>query len=163
MKFRHYEIHQYTGDGDNMISYNIPMNDKLTFDAYFNFDNLNKRLVAGGLYAERNISRCVGYFYLNIDWTNPKQHTLQFEPFGDEFISTLIGKEVEDHRGITEISIQEIVLRRDGGLLMIAERNKQFERRTGAASRLYYDYSTRFGVDYHFDEASSINYFVLLL
>ena len=77
---------------------------------------------------------------------------LHFEEFDDEFVSSLVGKEVQENKGITETIIQEIVLRRDGGLLMIAERNRQFERRVAGTNRVYYDYAGRFIVDYFYDE-----------
>ena len=151
-KTHYYEIHEYYGDEDKLTTYNIPLDGFLTYDVFFSYDNLNQRLIAAGLYSERNPAKATGYFYLNIDPGNPKSHLLNFVPFEDDFVSTLTGKEVDENKGIIEVSVQEIVLRRDGGVLMIAERNRQMERRSAGASRVYYDGSSRFIVDYYYDE-----------
>ena len=46
------------------------MGDSLTYDMYFRYDNLNDRLVAGGLYTTRDFTRADGYFWLAIDPDN---------------------------------------------------------------------------------------------
>lgn len=50
------------------------------------------------------------------------------------------------------MTAQEIVLRRDGGILLIAERTRYLERRSGASGRVYYENQGRFLVDYYYDE-----------
>ena len=151
-KTHYYEIHEYYGAEDELTAYNIPLEGYLTYDVYFSFDNLNKRLIAAGLYSEKNPAKAAGYFYLNIDPERPKSHLLNFVEFEDDFVSNLVGKEVDDNKGLIEVSVQEIVLRRDGGVLMIAERTRQLERRSAGATRVYYDGSSRFIVDYYYDE-----------
>ena len=76
------------------------MRKKLTFDVNFVYDNLNKKIVAGGLYSEKTRTKSVGYFYLNIDPDNPDNYRLVFEPFDDEFVSTFLKKEVDADKGI---------------------------------------------------------------
>ena len=151
-KTHYYEIHEYYGEGNELNAYNIPLDGYLTYDVFFSFDNLNQRLIAAGLYSEKNPAKATGYFYLNIDPQKPKAHLLSFIPFEDEFVENLTGKETDDNKGIVEVSVQEIVLRRDGGVLMIAERNRQMERRSAGTSRVYYDGTSRFIVDYYYDE-----------
>lgn len=148
----HFRIYSYDGPSDNLDPYTVSMRGKLTFDAVFDFDNLNKRLVAGGLYSEKNIARTEGYFFLRIPPRKPSNHTLTFTPFKDEFVSNLEGKAYKKNKGLDEISIQEIVLRRDGGILVIAERNRQLERRSSGASRSYYDNISGYIVDHYYDE-----------
>lgn len=151
-KTHYYEIHEYYGEEEDLNVYNIPLDGYLTYDVFFSFDNLNQRLIAAGLYSEKNPAKATGYFYLNIDPQKPKSHLLSFTPFADEFVANLTGKEVDENKGIIEVSVQEIVLRRDGGVLMIAERNRQMERRSSGTSRVYYDGTSRFIVDYYYDE-----------
>ena len=55
------------------------MNEKMTFDIVFDFDNLNKRIVAGGLYSEKTKTKSVGYFYLNLSPENPDNFSLIFD------------------------------------------------------------------------------------
>lgn len=151
-KTHYYEIHEYYGESDELTAFNLPLEGYLTYDVFFKFDNLNQRLIAAGLYSEKNPAKANGYFYLSIDPKRPKTHLLSFTPFDDEFVANLTGKEVDDNKGIVEVRIQDVVLRIDGGVLMIAERTRQLERRSAGASRVYYDGTSRFIVDYYYDE-----------
>lgn len=151
-KQHYYEIHAFNGRTDQMNSFNIAMRGRLTYDVKFSFDNLNHSLVAGGLFSEKELSRANGFFYLNIDPDEPKEHLLEFQEFDEDFMASLTGKKADRNKGITEINVQEIVLRRDGGILLIAERNRQFERRSGSTTRLYYEGQSRYMVDYYFEE-----------
>ncbi|GJM31099.1 MAG: hypothetical protein DHS20C18_01000 [Saprospiraceae bacterium] len=149
-KPHHYEVIEYNGGSAQFNNYRVSMENRLTYDVYFNYDNLNKKLVAGGLYSEKNPERALGLFYLNVDPKNPKDRTLKFLEFDTEFISNVKGKEVDKNKGLTELSVQEIVLRRDGGILLIAEQNRHLERLGGNSGR-FYD-SGRFNTDYYYDE-----------
>jgi len=151
-KQHYYEIIGCSGEGEPDTRYQVILEDRLTFDVFFTYDNLNQRLVAAGLYYEKNIERAEGYFYLNIDPKASDGHSLHFQPFDDDFIALLLGKENARNRGVSEVSVQEVVLRRDGGVLLILERNKQMERRSGSSSRTFYDNGTRLVIDYYFDE-----------
>ena len=131
----------------------IPLQGFLTYDAYFSYDNLNKRLVAGGLYSEKNKARAVGYFYLNIPPENPKEHILEFHDLEEEFVSSLMEKENNRGKGIIDSSVRELVIRRDGGILMICEQTREYERRMAGPGRGYYDrYGNQYIVDYYYDD-----------
>ncbi|MEZ5040808.1 MAG: hypothetical protein R2828_12965 [Saprospiraceae bacterium] len=148
-----YEIYHYSGQQETLNQFKIPFRDMLTIDIYFNYDNLNKRIIAGGLHSEKDLTKAIGYFYLSVDPMAPTNHILVFEEFDPEFVSNLLGKKkVDKNRGIEELSAQEIVLRRDGGILLIAERTRFLERRSGNSGRVYYDNQLRFIADYYFDE-----------
>ncbi|MFN7118450.1 MAG: hypothetical protein ACK4TA_16755 [Saprospiraceae bacterium] len=154
---QHYQIFEMGAHLDQPRTYEISLQDKGTYDAFFSYDNLNKRIVAGGLYSEKNLDRAAGYFYLNFSPDAPDNYLLSLEPFDDEFVSTLVGKNIDNNRGLNEVSIQQTVLRRDGGILMIGERNRQLERRMGSTNRVFFDGGVRFIVDYYFDEIFAIS------
>jgi len=127
--------------------FTFPMDKKLTFDVVFTYDNLNKRIVAGGLYSEKTRTKSMGYFYFSISPENPDDYRLIFEPFDDEFVSTFLGKQVAASKGLNEAVVQEIILRRDGGILLVGEHAVQSERQNVGAGSLgstvghsYYDY-----------------------
>lgn len=148
-----FNIHHYTGKSDKSLFYNINVKQYLTYDVYFNYDNLNQKLVAGGLYSDKNRGRAEGLFYLNLSPKDPDNHQLVFHPFEEEFVNTVMGKKNKGDKGIIDCDIQEIVLRRDGGILMIGERNKIYERRMASNSRGYTDRSGNpFVVDYYYDD-----------
>ena len=151
-KDHHYEVHEFRVAGTGWEIRRINLEDRLTYDVFFDYDNLNGGFVAGGLYSEKNLARANGFFYLNQP-ADQSDYLLRFEEFDKEFVGNLAGKEIDKNKGIVEVTVQDIVLRRDGGILMIGEKNRQLERRSIAGSgRLYYDPSRRFLVDYYFDE-----------
>lgn len=146
-----FEIITYFGKSDELLKYEVPMKDRLTYDVVFDFDNRNSNLIGAGLYAEKNLSRAEGFFYLSIPDRNPQSFLLAAHVFDENFISTLLGKEEDKvNGGIADVSTQEIVLRRDGGALIISERNRLLERQIGGGSRSVYD--GRFAIDYYYDE-----------
>lgn len=147
-----FEIHTYYGTSSKLVKYSIPIPNKLTYDAYFTYDHLNDRLIAAGLYSDKNLGRADGYFYLSVPPQNHEEHLLAFTEFEEDFISALLGKESDKTKGLPEASIQEIVLRLDGGILLIGERNRTFERRAAGVNRTFYDVSGRFAIDYYYDE-----------
>ncbi len=151
-----YQIFAFFGEDNRLVQFIVPLEGKLTYDVRFCFDNLNYHLVAAGLYAEKVNDRASGYFMLRIN-PNADGHFINFEPFDDLFVSSLAGKEIEKNRGISEITIRELVLRRDGGVLMIAERTREFERRLGAPNRVSFDGMGRFIVDYYLDDIVAIS------
>jgi hypothetical protein len=148
----HFTVYYYKSSNGTINRYQVPMVGKLTYDVIFEFDNINKKIVALGLFSEKNMTRVLGYFSLFVPEDPNQQYVLTFRNFEDQFVSNLLGKDVDAKRGLQECSIQEVVLRRDGGVLMIGEMNRQFERRLASSGRVVMDSYSRFIVDYYFDE-----------
>ncbi|MCB0587477.1 MAG: hypothetical protein KDD06_19440, partial [Phaeodactylibacter sp.] len=109
------------------------------------------------LYSDKNLGRADGYFYLNVPPQNPDEYKLTLTAFDEDFISALLGKESDKTKGLAEASIKEVVLRLDGGVLLIGERNRTYERRAAGVNRTFYDVSGRFAVDYYYDEVFVIS------
>ena len=146
------EIFECGGGKESTIKrYTVNMESHLTCDAFFTFDNLNKALIAGGLYSDDNTAKTDGLFYLNISQSNPSDQVLTFHPFDKDFINILLEKEKNKNKGLTEVKVQEVVLRRDGGIILIAELAKEFVR--GGTSGAYY---ARNGIrpimDFYYDD-----------
>jgi hypothetical protein len=55
--------------------------------------------------------------------------TIHHNSFDDEFVSALLGKKTTENKGLQDIKIQEIVHRKDGGILAIFEQVRLVERR----------------------------------
>lgn len=151
-----FDIHEFSAQGG--YKFGVTFQTFSIYDISFAFDNMNTRLTAAGFYAEKNLERAAGYFYLSLSPDAPDTPVMYFEPFDDELVTNLMGKTVENNKGITEIAVKELVLRRDGGLLMIAERNRQLERRLGSNNRVFFDNGTRYIVDYYYDELLVISF-----
>ncbi|MBK8568373.1 MAG: hypothetical protein IPN76_34970 [Saprospiraceae bacterium] len=55
----------------------------------------------------------------------PDSTALQFHPFEDDFVAILNEKDRGKNKGLPEASVQKIVMRTDGGLILIGEPNKR--------------------------------------
>ena len=151
-KKHRFEIFEYSKQLTTIKKTEIPIEEHLSYDVHFIYDNLNKRLVAAGLYSEDNRARTNGFYYLNIDLNHPESRTLQFNEFEKTFTLKLMDKKKETKvKAASEIDIQKLVLRRDGGVLLIGERNKQYERGSASNSKSYNNPRIGGVVDYYYD------------
>ena len=131
----------------------ISFRDTLWYDVYFEYDNLNNRIVAGGLYANDFLTKSLGYFYLNINPKNENDYVLTFHEYDAEFVHDVLGKHKKTNKdGFAEVDIQEIVLRSDGGILLIAERNRRYVRQTSSMVTSYGQNPGGNQVDYYFND-----------
>lgn len=135
-------------------SFEVPMGDSLTFDIYFRYDNRNDRLCAGGLYTTKVFTQADGYFWINIDPAKGTVTNPDFTPFPLSLVKNVEGKKYNKKSpGIDELSVRDLVLRQDGGGLIITERNRQLERRSNASrTQVINNYGIRPLVDFHYDE-----------
>ncbi|HNL38966.1 MAG TPA: hypothetical protein PKH43_07530, partial [Saprospiraceae bacterium] len=145
--------------GDQLIR--VPLPDFLTCDVKFAYDNQHQRLVGVGLYGEKNRERANGSFFMAID---PASGTpvLRNEPFDNQFFDILRRRDSADNddssgggRGISDADVTQIVLREDGGAVLIAERHHEIQRGATAARGFWRD-GARLVVDYYFDDVFAI-------
>lgn len=133
---------------------NISMQGRIWFDVGFEYDNLNDRLIAGGLYLDKRYTESNGYFFIRANMSSLDTQKVHFEPFEEKFIARAIGKEATKNRGIGEVSVRQLVMRQDGGALMIVERSRFYARNAGASLGSLYpsneDRSLR--MDYHLED-----------
>lgn len=130
----------------------IPLIEYLTNDMRFTFDNHNHRLVAAGLYAEKNRDRANGIFFLSVAPGDTSGKVLRYEPFDDKFISVLRQKDVsDDTKGIEDADVKQLVLRQDGGVVVVVERQHEIQRGS-AAGRGFWREGMRMVVDFYFDD-----------
>lgn len=134
-KVHHYEVFSYNQSFMEPRLMLIPLEGNLTYDAYFDYDNLNKQLVCGGLYAEKDKVWAAGYFLMRIPDKRPEDYTLYFKPFEDELVRNYLEKDAgKKNKGIIESVVQEVILRKDGGILMVVERAKSTNRTYGTTA-----------------------------
>lgn len=129
-----FEITKYSKDGGEKL-FMLPLKDMISLDVKFSFDNANQQLVAAGLYSAKSFLRAQGHFFIRLPPQyndNSENATFKFalHPFDDELASALMGKKVTDTKGLSDLKVQEIVHRRDGGILAVIEQAKLVDRRT---------------------------------
>lgn len=144
------------GSDSTLRRYTVQMQDNLTYDVKFAFDNLHRSLKAGGLYSNDNPSKAEGFYFLSINTESPDTNLLRFYPFEEDFVAILNEKEKVKKIGIPEATIQKIVMRTDGGFILVGELNKEFQR--GAAnSSVYGRTGFRPVIDYYYDDVFLIS------
>ncbi|MBK6930037.1 MAG: hypothetical protein IPH12_03940 [Saprospirales bacterium] len=144
-----YHIMQVHAGPDQLEQLALP--DFLTTDVLFTYDNRNNSLVGAGLYSDRNRDRANGVFFVRIPlWGGAP--LLHYEAFTDKVVSILRRKDVaDDNKGIGDAGIRQLILRHDGGALLVAERHHEIQRGT-AAGRGFWRDGMRFIVDYYYDD-----------
>ena len=148
-----YEMYCFNENNEGE-SLQIPMEEMMTYDVQFEFDNLNNVIVAGGLYSDKNRGRANGTFYMNMTNEKPYDYLLKFQAFENDFMAKVMEKRKgQTVKGLTDVDIRDIVIRKDGGVLMFTERSKLYERRMASAGRGYIGRDgSRYIVDYYFDD-----------
>ncbi len=123
-------IYQPPNEGKAPVT-KVSLEGKLSYDAYFKVDNLNRMLIGGGMHSERNKGRTQGYYYLNVPFGGTTEHTLSFYNFEQGFMEQLVDKKTKVTKGLFDVGVQDIVIRKDGGAIIICEQLKDFERTAG--------------------------------
>jgi len=148
----HYLIYRCGKQSSAVEAFKLSMESKLSYSVLFDYDNRNEVLVAGGLYATKSRIRAEGYFSIHIPDYDFGKYRLKYNPFENQLVADLEGKAVKDFKGLDNVRIQDIVLRQDGGMLLMFERTKEYERRMATAGRgLVGADGLRYIVDYYYD------------
>lgn len=154
-----FQVIEFKNSVINTYSSNI---EKYTiFDVNFIFDNLNQQLKGVAVVADKNKSKITGTLFLN--HLASSQSTQSYNPISEESIAAMTGKKIGTSKGLTDIRVQEIVCRKDGGIVTILEEVKQLSRTMGGNINRGFGMSdfasARVAVDYYFDSmiATSIN------
>ena len=116
----------------------------------------------GGLYAEKTLSDLTGYFVSKIEKDGSNSTT--FNDFSPELTKELYGFSANRKRTIRDFYISELLMRQDGGVVLVSEMQKEFIRRASYSTMSRYggsNYALRGFVDYYNEDIliTSINPF----
>ena len=154
-KIEEHECHILRVSATSEVLTRVPLREFLTNDMQFVYDNQNQRLVGAGLYADKNRERANGYFFLSVAPGDDAQ-AVRYEPFDDKFISILRQKDVaDDTKGISDAEVKQLILRQDGGVVLVAERQREVQRGS-AAGRGFWREGLRVVVDFYYDDVFAI-------
>jgi hypothetical protein len=149
LKKNFFELFHIRGATSDLYKKKIELEDNTAVDIFTEYDNMNDRLVISGLYADKNLSRANGIFFAPVDWSEEDQE-MQYVTFSTELLEDVYGKQVGKNKGLTNFNIQHMILREDGGVVIIAEMNKEFSRRSNVPIRR--DYMKTGWVDYYYED-----------
>jgi len=120
--------HQFTilkvNPDKTQTNYTIPFENHVSYDMNVQYDEINQQLVASGLYSTQK-GTVNGIFYFK---TNLEQiPTIQTSELEQNFMQSLTGKKSKKIHGIQNFAICQLVLRKDGGALLVAEQRFAYE------------------------------------
>jgi hypothetical protein len=150
-------IKRFSADGDK--EFDIALKDVYGIDVKFSYDNANQRLLAAGVYSSKNFVRAQGYYMVSVtpQYTDYK---ITFQLFDDAFVTAVVGKKTTDNKGLNDLSVREIVHKRDGGILAIFEQVKEIERQTNPSmsGRMWFKSDhLRGATDYYYDNVLAVS------
>lgn len=155
-KTHQYRLVHFNAYG-NPTDINVPIRDFYVLHTKFNFDNFNQKLCIAGIYSEKNISHAQGLFTLNVS-TGHHVSDIVVNIFDDDFTSAFMGKKITNTRGLTpDLRVQDIVLRRDGGMLLIVEQVREVLRVSSNPSSFGLSHRDIAITDYYHDNAFLAN------
>ena len=105
-----------------------------------------------GLYSEKNRSRANGLYTFAIANSTSEQFDLHKLPFTEEIMGRMTEVSDPEDRGLENLEIQGLKLREDGGVLILAEESRRYERTTGGQSFQMGPGGGRFIVDYYYED-----------
>lgn len=120
-----YLIYEYGKDGTQTV-HELSHPNVMAYDITFRYDEMNHKLVAAGLYSE-TFREANGLFYANIDLDQIESTKIINSPFDEKLMRSLTGERKKNIVGISNFDIQEMILRRDGGVILMAEQNLVYE------------------------------------
>lgn len=123
----------------------------LTNDVKFAYDHANQCLTAAGLWGEKTRERANGTFLMRAFREDQSAAIFQRTSFDDQLISVLRSKDVAgDSKGIENADVAQLLLREDGGAVMVVERHYEIQRGAGNPSRIMRD--VRLVTDYYYED-----------
>lgn len=144
------EVIRFDGSGVNIN--HTPLGSYLTVDLKFAFDHQSQQLTGAGLWTDKGRERSSGVFYLRLKPGRDSSLILKYDAFDEKFLSILRQKDVaEGSKGIVDARLQEVLLRQDGGIILVAERYREVQRGASAGRGFFRD-GMRMIVDYYYDD-----------
>ncbi len=130
----YYELHGYNPLSGQVLHSVIKNENKFLTDVGFTIDNINNRIVAAGFYSDKTTYSVAGVFYNSFTEDSLVQLSSMSSPFPDSYLQKFIGERKDSkNKELVNYSIDRLIVRRDGGVAILAE---SFNR----AERSYWDY-----------------------
>jgi hypothetical protein len=129
----------------------VHLGDLVASDLHIAVDDMHSDLTLSGLFSEKPTGKSKGIFIAKVG-LDDGQVTLRTVLFDETLLQSIYGKEVSTNKGVSNFAIQDIVLRQDGGALLIAEMAKEYSRRPNMPGRRDFGYPRGGWVDYYYED-----------
>jgi len=129
------------GSGD-LSRASFSFDEKFIVDYMVAYDNSNEKIVLTGLYGEKFRTRADGYFVL-------VNGEVQYTPFKQELYRELEKNNKRKVNFLEDYAIADVIIREDGGILMVAEMQRKFSRKSNMIEGRRQSFDIRAYVDYY--------------
>jgi hypothetical protein len=116
-----YELFVYSFGSDSLSAATISVENKFLTAASVAADPINKKLIVAGFYSDQTTYSIAGTFYLGVDRKTMQITAVKTEPFDPRFLTRVVGESGADRKELTNYFVDRLVLRNDGGAVVIAE------------------------------------------
>jgi len=141
--------------------FSVQMDEYFKESIFIKHDNKNGNLILSGTYGLKRGREIKGYYYLCKSIESFQEgETLTYIPFKDTFYEELLQGKKKKKRVLNDLMIQDIILRNDGGMIIISEIEREYSRRNpyNGYSRLNDGFARRGWVDYYNDDIVLTNF-----
>ena len=112
----------------------------------FKYDEVNKRISGAALYSDKGYG---AKGILSFKAIIPENFTFSVIPFGDILQTNLEGGKNKKNNGVEHLKIIELILRRDGGFIVVSEQYVRYEYQMPTSFRN--DFPTNRQVEFYYD------------
>ncbi len=117
-----YVVYKYLTEEDKLIPYPIEIEDKFVTDLFIKADK-DENLKIGGFYSNRSTDLVAGALYMKFDVNDKSPSVIAFNPFDEAFLQKyLTQKQIMKGKELSDFYLDNIILRSDGGALILAEK-----------------------------------------
>lgn len=116
-----YIVLAYRFQGLEFEQYEVKLKDRFVSDLSFTVNDAGD-LICAGLYSDRGTVSVKGTYYMSIDAVSQEIKEEGFKKFDDDFLSQFMNdRQAARGRELYDYKLEEIILRADGGAILIAE------------------------------------------
>jgi hypothetical protein len=151
------ELIQYAEGYSSPLSRHINLQNLLSLRIKFALDNINKRLVCVGLYSDKHPRRAAGVYGFYLDHQTEGQLNLFNLPFDSEIARKVTGSADGLTKGLEDLDIRNLLLRHDGGVVVLLEEFKKAERGISGQQFQFGPMGARFITDYFYEDLIAVS------
>lgn len=150
-------------EGENKFTpIQMDLHEKFAASGYMKIDNINNHVYFGGFYSSKKNGTNEGIIYASYDVASGAFQNLKFIPF-DEHLTSAAGERHKNH-AFDNYSVKQLIVKNDGGFVMISEiqfvtTRSSYMPGMGYYSSFYSPYSnTTLVREYHYNDIMALSY-----